>query len=227
MKRLVLIGFGGLGREVLDYVSESIEQPRKYNGRRLPSAIAFIDDADRSVLQTSEDLIDAGTLDQFQPTKADQLLVAVGKPQVRRKLWHRFANRYGQFINFVHSTAVVSGSASIGRGTIIGPMAVVNAGAQIGDNVLINCYASVGHGAMVGKHSVLSPYATVLGDASVGSECLLATRATVFPHVKVGDRCTIDAHSFAKMDVPDDHIVRCQTEYQVIRNRLSQSERKL
>jgi UDP-3-O-[3-hydroxymyristoyl] glucosamine N-acyltransferase len=106
-------------------------------------------------------------------------------------------------------------------------MATVNCNAVVGNNVFINCYASVAHGAEVGEHSVLSPYATVLGDASVGSECLLATRATVFPQVKVGDRCTIDAHSFAKLDVPDDHIVRCQTEYQVIYNRLSQSERKL
>lgn len=229
--RLVIIGFGGLGLELFDYIRSGHFSGKETESTRRNdsswSQIAYADDQDRTEIGEQLGVERIGNVADYVPRDADRLLVAVGYPIPRFRLWNELRAKSGSFVSFIHPTASVSSHAKIGSGTIIGPMAVVNAGAKIGDNVLVNCYASVGHGGVVGHHSVLSPYSSVLGDAKIGQECWLGTRASVFPQVVVGDRCTIDAHSFAKMDVPDGHIVRCRTEYQVIRNRLVDSERKL
>lgn len=230
--RLVLAGYGGFGQELAGYL-QSIQGPSVTSplasapAAALPISIACIDDVDQSELARKQGVQWIGTFLDYQPASHDQVLVAVGSPRTRAMIYQKMLDHDATFTRFIHPTAVVSRSAQIGQGAIVGPFTLISDDAMIGDNVLVNAFASIGHGAVLGPHSVVSPYAAVLGDASLGAECFLGTRATVFPQIQLGDRCIVDAHSFAKMDVPDDHIVRCRTEYQVIRNRLSQSERKL
>ncbi|MDP1563168.1 MAG: acetyltransferase [Pirellulaceae bacterium] len=229
--RLVLAGYGGFGRELVGYVQTMhdglVAMPRGFGPvAELPRCIACVDDVDPSELAAHQGVQWIGTFLDYQSSPGDQVLIAVGSPRTRAMLWQKMLGQNAVFTRFIHPTAIVARSAQIGQGAIIGPFAMISDDAILGDNVLVNAFASVGHGASVGPHSVISPYAAVLGDATLGTECFLGTRATVFPQVQLGNRCIVDAHSFAKMDVPDDHIVRCRTEYQVIRNRLVDSERK-
>jgi sugar O-acyltransferase (sialic acid O-acetyltransferase NeuD family) len=230
--RIILVGFGGMAMELLDYL-QVCRATTNFRNSMAPLTrdgeveIAYIDDQDRSDRSSKLGIANRGKIVGYVPRECEWLIVTVGDPGSRARLWESMRETTGRFASFIHPSAIVSPTAKIGDGVVVGPMAMINAGAIVGDNVLVNCYASVSHGAVVGDHSVLSPYVSVLGDARIGRECLLGSKASVFPRVAVGDRCIIDAHSYAKMDVPEDHIIRCRTEYQVIRNRLAQSGRKL
>lgn len=229
--RLILVGMGGFGREVVQYLrdDENREQTRansRVNDHYTKPTLAYLDDQDLSAYEQTSGLVGLGSPKDFHPSLNDRLLITVGSTKCRANFWDLLQPRGAKFHTFIHPTAVVSSTATIAPGTIICPFAMIGHQAEVGENVVVNCYASVGHDAVVGQHSILSPYASVLGQAKLGTECFLGTRATVFPGVRLGANCTIDAHSFAKMDVPDGHIVRCRTEYQMIRNRLVDSERK-
>jgi UDP-3-O-[3-hydroxymyristoyl] glucosamine N-acyltransferase len=208
LERIVLVGFGGLGREVFDYLLDSSDQAASHQLTLLTGAMrqkfGYIDDSVTDTHAFGAEIAYLGSTKSYKRSYMDRLIVTVGDPATRMVLWKLFATETIFSVPFIHPTARVSRKATIGRGVIIGPMAVVNAGATVGDNVLINCYASVGHGGVVGEHSVLSPYATVLGEAQIGYSCLLGTRATVMPQVVIGHSCIVAPHSVV-MEGPSNH----------------------
>ena len=84
-----------------------------------------------------------------------------------------------QFPTLCHKSAVVSPSASIGRGCFIGPFGLVHSNSSIGDFCLINSSALVEHDCTVGDFASLSPGAILLGGAKLGNSAFLGANATV------------------------------------------------
>ena len=89
----------------------------------------------------------------------------------------RFRNL--QFPTLCHKSAVVSPSASIGRGCFIGPFGLVHSNSSVGDFCLINSSALVEHDCTVGDFASLSPGAILLGGAKLGNSAFLGANATV------------------------------------------------
>ncbi len=63
----------------------------------------------------------------------------------------------------VHTTAIVSPEAVLGKGVKIGPYAVVGSGAEIGDNTTIDSHAVIGAGTIIGKNNHIH-YGAIIGD---------------------------------------------------------------
>jgi UDP-3-O-[3-hydroxymyristoyl] glucosamine N-acyltransferase len=75
----------------------------------------------------------------------------------------------------VHPTAVIDGSAVMGRRVSVSAYAVIEADARIGDG------SSIGVGAVVGRAVVM------------GSDCRIYPRAVLYPGVELGDRVIVHA----------------------------------
>ena len=61
----------------------------------------------------------------------------------------------------VHPMAIVSKTASLGKGVKIGPCAVIGPKVKLGDRVQVGCGAVLGGDLTVGKDTIIFPYATV------------------------------------------------------------------
>ena len=72
----------------------------------------------------------------------------------------------------VHSTAVVSPSATIGTGVTIGAGAVVEDGATIGDGSVLYPQTYVGNGSAIGTECVLYPGVKIYHQVTIGSRCI-------------------------------------------------------
>lgn len=73
----------------------------------------------------------------------------------------------------IHSTAIISGKARLGRDVAVGPYAVIE------DDVEIGAWSQIG------------PYAFIGRGVTLGAECRLNARVTLYPGVSVGDRALI------------------------------------
>lgn len=67
----------------------------------------------------------------------------------------------------IHPAAVVSRSAAIGYGTVVGARAVIEAGAVIGNGCVISSGAVVGHGGIVGNGCHVTYNAAVAPNAAI------------------------------------------------------------
>jgi sugar O-acyltransferase (sialic acid O-acetyltransferase NeuD family) len=195
-RTLVIIGAGGFGGEVLQYLRDAT--------RGVPGVEirAFFDDRDDVDSAACDGIPLLGSIDSYQPEADDEALVAIGDPVVRTRVINDLRDRGARFFDLVHPTAFIATTAKIGNGCIIGPFCAVGNRAVLGDHVVMPWYASVAHDATVGSYAVFSPYSTANGGASLGEGAFLGTHAVVNPLQRVGAWAKVAAGSVVYREVP-------------------------
>jgi sugar O-acyltransferase (sialic acid O-acetyltransferase NeuD family) len=199
-RRIVIVGAGGFGREVLRWARDAWPDSTSMIS-------GFLSDDPRRLDGLDVGLGILSTVGGYRPVIGDYLLLGVGVPYARRRVAEHIQSCGAKFLTLVHPTAIVSLTATIGEGTIVCPYAVVSDAATLGRFVLANYYASLGHDAEAGDYSVLSPYATLGGSACIASDVFLGLHACVGPNVTVGARTKVSASSCVLVDAPADSIV--------------------
>lgn len=199
-RRIVIVGAGGFGREVLQWVRDVwaerahlvagflSDDPNRLDGYRVGAAVI-------------------GSTTDFDVQQGDYFLLAIGVPYARRRVVELLHARGGRFLTLLHPRAVVADTCSIGPGCVICPFAVVSDSATLGCCVLVNYHASLGHDAAAGDYAVLSPYATLGGAARIEDEVFLGLHASVGPGIAVGRRTKVSANSCVLAVTPPDSLV--------------------
>lgn len=196
--RLVIVGAGGFGREVLAYARDTARDHR--DGAAF-TEIVLLDDRPDALDGYEVDARVVGGVDDGPIGPDDRVIVAVGDPAARFALVRRLQPRNVQFATLVHPLAYVATDARIQPGVVIGPFGFVGPSAWVGPHVVLNTYASVGHDAVVGRYAVLSPYSVVNGGVSVGEGAFLGTQAAVVVGLTVGPWAKLAAGAVAHRDV--------------------------
>jgi sugar O-acyltransferase (sialic acid O-acetyltransferase NeuD family) len=194
--RIIIVGAGGFGREVLQWARHAWPQHA--------SKIAGFLSSDPSKLSSHAPTLPIlGSPDDFEPQPNDGLLLAIGIPGARRIVAEQLEAHGARFLSLIHPTAIIADSALIGTGTVICPYAIVSDAVLLGRFVLVNYHASLGHDARADDFSVLSPYAALGGAASLGSEAFLGLHSSVGPGRVVGAKSKVSANSCALVSAPD------------------------
>jgi sugar O-acyltransferase (sialic acid O-acetyltransferase NeuD family) len=197
--RILIVGAGGFGREVLQWVRDAWPAQAGLVAGFLSADAAILDGHDCG-------LGIIGDPERFTPLPEDGLLLGIGIPGVRRRVAESLLDRGGTFLTLVHPAAIVARTASVGAGAIVCPCAVVSDSARVGPCALVNYHASLAHDASAGAYAVLSPYAALGGNAHVGADAFLGLHASVGPGRRVGERSKVSANSCALVDVPADSL---------------------
>jgi UDP-3-O-[3-hydroxymyristoyl] glucosamine N-acyltransferase len=79
----------------------------------------------------------------------------------------------------VHATAVISGSARLGRGTAVGPFAVIEDEVEIGEDTQIGAFCFVGRGSQLGRACRLYPRVTLYAGVKMGSNVIVHSGAVL------------------------------------------------
>lgn len=195
MTRLVVVGAGGFGREVFNWVQRS-------NLSASSRETVFIDDSEEALSafpQLAAQLI--SRIVDFTPLTDDHLIMAIAEPDMKREISAALQQRGGAFASLVHDSAVVSADAQVSTGSVICPGAVVCSNALLGPFVTLNVAASVGHDARVGEFASLMGHVDVTGGAVVGEGAWISSHASVLPGRVVGDGARVGAGSVVTADV--------------------------
>lgn len=129
------------------------------------------------------------------------IALGVGGNEARRRGLAWIPERYLEPV--IHPRAVVSPTASIGRGTVILGGAVVNPGARIGAGVIVNTAAVIEHDVEIEDAAHVSPGAILTGGVRVGAGAWIGAGAIVIPGRRVGRGCIVGAGAVVLRDVPD------------------------
>ena len=186
-KKLLILGAGGLGREVASWAWDAAERGAEW----VP--VGFLDDSPGAMSGCFAGLPWLGDLAGYRPSADTLVVVAVGSPGVRRRIQEQVLRRGGCLASVIHPTAWAARGARLGTGVVLAPYSVVSANASVGDGVVLNVHAVVQHDASVGGWSQLNTHADVGGGAVLGEEVLVKTGGIVRPRVRVPDRCVVEA----------------------------------
>ncbi len=134
---------------------------------------------------------------------AHAFIVALGDNAIRQDLSRRLAGRGAEFVNAIHPMAIVSSSASLGRGVFVNMFTRVGAEARLGDWVLIEGLTWVGIDVEFGEAARCGPGCVIAGPAFVGARSFLGAGAVVSNNIRVGADCIVGANAAVVRDLPD------------------------
>jgi sugar O-acyltransferase (sialic acid O-acetyltransferase NeuD family) len=189
VKRLLIDGAGGFGREVLTWASDIRSSDREWE------IGGFLDATPTALKPYPCSLPILGDPLAFPFTEDDVLACAVGDPVQRLTLCRELRKRGASFTTLIHPSAIVGSECRLGEGCILCPGVVVTTNVTVGDYVCLNVGTCVGHDVVIGDGCTLSPHSDIGGHAKLGEGVFLGTHAVVLPSAVVGDYAVVGAGS--------------------------------
>lgn len=188
MKDLIIIGAGGLGRELLQWTKDvnAVEPIWNIKG--------FIDDNFNQLanFKCSHDII--GTVQDWIPSQNEIFVCAIANPLIKQNIVRGMKLKGANFTNVIHPKAIIGSENSIGEGLILYPFARITVNCFIGDFVTIQSSA-IGHDAFVNDFSTISSNCLITGNASVGKRVFMGSNSTIIPNTIIADDVYIGAGS--------------------------------
>lgn len=183
--RLVVIGAGGFGREILCWAHDYMTNGGDF------SEIAFVDDVVEQLPQYG--LWRTATLQDYSPKADDRVVIGVGMPATKRKMVELIQTRGGHFGDLIHPTAVLGKTSKRGIGVLMCPFSMNTADTVAGDFVTILSFSGIGHDGRVGNFTTIASHVDVMGNVNIGNEVFVGSGARILPGLSVGDQAIIGA----------------------------------
>lgn len=192
---LIIIGAGGLGREIAWHVEEiNAEKPTF-------ELLGFLDDV---ATQTPEGYPILGTTDDWlkEPEVGVHVVCAVGDPLARYRIVRKFAARGVPFATVIHPTVRRSRWVEFGPGTIVCVNTSFTTNVRVGAHALFNPDCTVGHDVEIADFASLMPGVHISGDVVLGEGTYFGVGSVVINKVKVGAWSVVGAGAVVTKDVP-------------------------
>lgn len=193
-KPVVIVGAGGHGKVLLDIC--------RVSGRQLAGFL----DADPSLPSDLHGVPVLGSDDMLGDKKfamAHAFVLGVGDTEIRRRVRVRLEQAKATLVTLIHPAAVISESATIGRGSTIHAGAIVNIDVRIGAHCVVNTGASVDHDCQLLDGVQIGPGAAMAGGVTCQENVFVGTGASILPNVTVGADSIIGGGSSVAKDVPE------------------------
>jgi sugar O-acyltransferase (sialic acid O-acetyltransferase NeuD family) len=190
VKKIGIIGFGALGRQILGLLAD--EHP--------PDQVVFFDDALYS--QHSENSFPFDNFLDAQFGDHD-FYIGLGYQHLPRKIeiLQQLLTANRRVPSFVHPTSHIHSTTRIGDGCLVYPLCNLDREVVLGHGVLLNNSVVVSHNSRIGEAAYLSPGVVLSGHVTVGQGAFLGSGVSVANNRSIGDRARIGIGSVVTSDV--------------------------
>ena len=203
MKEVIIIGAGGHGAEIDEYIIYSQKKCKE----KLLNVIGLLDDNPVNYKNYKFSAPLLGGVKDHIVRRNCHYIMGIANLQYRKMFVEKFSKEGADFITFIHCDAYISESAKIGKGVVIAPNVNVGPNVKIGDFSFLNSRSSMGHDTEVGKYNFISPNVCFSGFTIIGDENLFGINSATIPGIKVGNRNKIAAGMVLDKNVDDDSVV--------------------
>jgi sugar O-acyltransferase (sialic acid O-acetyltransferase NeuD family) len=204
--KLIVVGAGGFGREVVDVVRALNEVQEAWD------LLGVVDDRPSDVnLARLRNLSvpylgPLSVLDSVQ--NATHVAIGIGQPAARQRVALSLEKAGLESPTLIHPRATVGSHASIGKGSVVCAGASVGTNVTLESHVHLNPHAVVGHDTSLRQFVSINPNATVSGECEIMQEVLIGAGAVVLQGVTVGARAVVGAGAVVTKEVADTAIVK-------------------
>lgn len=195
MTDLIIIGAGGLGKEVAWIVERINKVNEKWN------LLGFIDDN----INIQGTIINGykviGTTNDISRYKNSYFVCAIANPKIRKQIieCHNDLN----YATIIDPSMQVSNYIDVGVGTIISLNCTLTVNIKIGNHVIINYDCTIGHDSFIGDFVTVYPSVNLSGSTCVFDCCEIGTGSQIIQGKKIEKNTIIGAGSVVISDIPE------------------------
>lgn len=186
---LIIIGAGGLGREVYSWLSQEIKEKQNYKIK------GFIDDNPNSLDDFEYPVKVISTINNYRPNPEEKLVLSILNTETKKRIVESLSQREAKFYKLIHPTSILGTNVKLGKGCVICPNCILTNDIQIGDFVFINTSSTIGHDTVIGDFTSINGKVEITGKVKVGSGCSFGVGAKVIPGRSIGNNVVVGAGS--------------------------------
>ncbi len=175
MRDIIIIGAGGLGREVLAILKNCNAKQPTYN------ILGFVDDG-KSEGETVNNIEVLGGVEHLNSlTNKTGVIIAISLPKIRKTIYNKISNPKVYYPTILHPSVILSDEEflKIGKGCIFCINTVLTTNISLGDFVLLNAGAIINHDAEIESFSTIMPSVNISTGAKVGEGCYIGTGSKI------------------------------------------------
>lgn len=195
MKNIVIIGAGGVGREVSLIIQQINELEPTWN------LLGFIDDNTDNWGKVINGYSVIGGIDSLEFLSNDTyIVIAIANYEVKKKIVNKVNNKF-KFATIVHPKVWIHDYMTVGEGTIIYEGAILTANIEIGNHVIISPKCGVGHDSIIKDYVSLLWNVNVSGNDLIEEGVMMGSGSTVIQGKKIGKGSIIGAGAVVVNDI--------------------------
>jgi sugar O-acyltransferase (sialic acid O-acetyltransferase NeuD family) len=202
MKPLVIVGAGGLGREVA-FLAEEINAAGNGSPQEAVWKLSgFVDDDPALHGHRVQGLPVLDDVTWLAEQCDVYYVIAVGDPAARLCLARTLADAPARATALVHPSVPVHRTTRVEAGAVVCRGAALTVSVHVGAHALVDVHASISHDAVVETAAALRPGVRLTGNAQIGRAADLGAGAVVLPGLSVGEGAVVGAGAVVHRDVP-------------------------
>lgn len=193
---LVIVGAGGLGREVAALVEtiNACSPTWKLTG--------FVDDAEDLQGTSVMNYPVRGPVDWLCHQQDLHFVIAIGDGATRHSIATKLKDAPVRPATLTHPSVTVHRTTDIGPGSIICKEVSLTVDIQLGSHVVLHPQCTVGHDTVLAPFVTLLPGSHISGSASLETGVSLGSDSIVLPNVEIGSHSTVGAGGVVTEDLP-------------------------
>ena len=205
MKKLVIFGCGGHGREVADVVDAINLMSPTWDLLGLADDNPSDTDIER-LRRTGRRLLQRTDYEALGPGTA--FVIGIGSGTTRRAIDARVGKLGWEPVVLVHPFATIGADVSLGAGTVLCAGVHLTNNIRLRRHVHVNRNSTIGHDGEIGDFVTIHPLVAVSGGVILGDEVTLGTHSSILQNLTMGERSVAGAASCVVRNVPEGTIVK-------------------
>lgn len=195
MKDLIILGAGGMGRQVYFFAKSCTGYQKEYTIK------GFLDDNPHAMdgFDTFPPLL--GTISDYQIQKNDVFFNSIGDVKAKKICINKILKRGGEFITLIHPTATISEGSKVGKGCMFSVRSGMGVESEVGDFCLVQDNAIIGHNVYVGNFARIDCNVVLIAGVSIEDDVCIHTSSVVNHNIHIGKGATVGALSFVIRNV--------------------------
>ncbi len=121
----------------------------------------------------------------------------------REQVFSRASSLGYKIESFVHKTANIDPSSTLGIGALVHPLVNIDPNVTIGHGFWGHSACHIGHSSILEDFIYVTTHSTICGQTYIKSRTFIGANAIIFPGVTVGFQCIIGAGALITRDLPD------------------------
>ena len=195
MKNIIIIGAGGVGREVSLIIEKINKLKATWN------LIGFIDDNINSWNRIINGYQIIGGMDLLETLPLDTyVVIAIANYNVKKKIVNKINNKF-KFATIIHPKVYIHNYMNIGEGTIIYEGVILTANIEVGKHVIISPKCGIGHDSIIKDYVSLLWNVNISGNDIIEEGVMMGSGSTVIQGKKIGKASIVGAGAVVIKDV--------------------------
>ncbi|MBC5638937.1 MULTISPECIES: acetyltransferase [Clostridia] len=196
MKNIVIVGAGGVGREVSLIIQQINRLEPTWN------LIGYIDDNPENWGNVVNGYAVLGGIDSLtMMCKDTYVIIAIANYEVKKRIVTKLNNKF-KFATIVHPKVLIHDYMEIGEGCIVYEGVIITANVSIGNHVIISPKCGVGHDTIIENYVSLLWNVNISGNDRIGEGVMFGSGSTIIQGKNVGMAAIIGAGAVVTKDIP-------------------------